>query len=177
MPRSNIFHSPSFVMGNSVCSVRDNHCCCSVHNGAGSRTSVDQKFDQLPRPAQCAGSLGASHLTHLAGIRRLCPSHHYSCWVTMRLNRSARRFAVMLASVRHARFGTRFSSARGLLIGLKTLPPSGSISFPDLAAPWVPAHAVYTARMTRRGHSVTAAGRRERGEDARSSSRSKPADA
>jgi hypothetical protein len=25
--------------------VRDNQCCCSVHNGAGSRTSVDQKFD------------------------------------------------------------------------------------------------------------------------------------
>jgi hypothetical protein len=40
-----IFHRPSFVMGNSFCSVRDNHCCCSVHNGEGSRTSVDQKFD------------------------------------------------------------------------------------------------------------------------------------
>jgi hypothetical protein len=26
--------------------VRDNHCCSSVHNGEGSRTSVDQKFDQ-----------------------------------------------------------------------------------------------------------------------------------
>ena len=34
-------------MGNSFCSVRDNHCCCSVHNGEGSRTSVDQKFDQV----------------------------------------------------------------------------------------------------------------------------------
>ena len=42
-----IFHRPSFVMGNSFCSVRDNHCCCSVHNGEGSRTSVDQKFDQV----------------------------------------------------------------------------------------------------------------------------------
>jgi hypothetical protein len=40
-----IFHHPFFVMGNSFCSVRDNHCCCSVHNGEGSRTSVDQKFD------------------------------------------------------------------------------------------------------------------------------------
>jgi hypothetical protein len=34
-------------MGNSFCSVRDDHCCCSVHNGVGSRTSVDQKFDQV----------------------------------------------------------------------------------------------------------------------------------
>ena len=34
-------------MGNSFCSVRDNHRCCRVHNGEGSRTSVDQKFDQV----------------------------------------------------------------------------------------------------------------------------------
>jgi hypothetical protein len=46
-------------MANSFCSVRDDHCCCSVHNRAGSRTSVDQKFDQvmkassmLPRDVQ-----------------------------------------------------------------------------------------------------------------------------
>jgi hypothetical protein len=37
-------------MGNSVCSVRDNHCCCSVHNGAGSTASVDQKFDHHGLP-------------------------------------------------------------------------------------------------------------------------------
>ncbi len=49
---NSIFHRPSFVMGNSFCSVRDDHCCCSVHDGVGtlllvgSRTSVDQKFDQ-----------------------------------------------------------------------------------------------------------------------------------
>ena len=53
-------------MGNSVCSVRDNHCCCSVHNGAGSRTSGDQKFDQergLPR-SQCAGTaVGSERLS------------------------------------------------------------------------------------------------------------------
>jgi hypothetical protein len=29
--------------------VRDKHCCCSVHNGEGSRTSVDQKFDHRGR--------------------------------------------------------------------------------------------------------------------------------
>jgi hypothetical protein len=34
-------------MGNSVCNVRDNHCCRTVHNGTGSRTSADQKFDQV----------------------------------------------------------------------------------------------------------------------------------
>jgi hypothetical protein len=27
--------------------VREHHCCCGSHNGAGSRTSVDQKFDQV----------------------------------------------------------------------------------------------------------------------------------
>ncbi len=27
--------------------MRDNHCCCSVHNGVESRTSVEQKFDQV----------------------------------------------------------------------------------------------------------------------------------
>jgi hypothetical protein len=44
---NSILRRPTFVMGNSVCSVRDKHCCCSVNNGAGSRTSVDQKFDQV----------------------------------------------------------------------------------------------------------------------------------
>jgi hypothetical protein len=31
----------------NFCSVRDDHCCCSVHNGEGSRTSVDHKFDHM----------------------------------------------------------------------------------------------------------------------------------
>ncbi len=47
-----IFHRPSFVMGNSFCSVRDDHCHCSVHNGVGSRTSVDQKINQASLSAQ-----------------------------------------------------------------------------------------------------------------------------
>ncbi len=42
---NSIFHDPSFVMGNSVCSVLDCSGVCSVHNGAGSRTSAEQKFN------------------------------------------------------------------------------------------------------------------------------------
>ncbi len=42
-----IFHHPSFVMGSSVCSVRDSGWFCSVHNGAGSRTSAEQKLNQV----------------------------------------------------------------------------------------------------------------------------------
>jgi hypothetical protein len=42
-----IFHHPSFVFGNSVCSVRDCRGFCIVHNGAGSRTSAEQKLNQV----------------------------------------------------------------------------------------------------------------------------------
>ena len=52
-----IFHRPSFVMGNSFCSVRYNHCCCSVHKGVGSRTSTDQKFDRRPPLARTPATL------------------------------------------------------------------------------------------------------------------------
>ncbi len=40
-----IVHRPSFVMGCYVCSVLNGRRFCSVHNGAGSRTSAEQKFN------------------------------------------------------------------------------------------------------------------------------------
>jgi hypothetical protein len=39
--------SPIFCMGCYVCSVRNGRWFCSVHNGAGSRTSAEQKFNQV----------------------------------------------------------------------------------------------------------------------------------
>ncbi len=66
-----IFHRPSFVMGNSFRSVRDNHSCCSVHNGVGGRISVDQKLDQIMKASSITDSSGCSRRCFGATLCRL----------------------------------------------------------------------------------------------------------